>query len=173
LIENPHRFIRNQSLEVVNRKDDALFIGSQEGLREMGETKMTTSAMISSAKALSAALAILSTSGIATLAHADAPRFTFNAVEYMPRDQREAAAQAFVNQNITAGQPIAVALKTVEKAGAYCHGASADGSISCTHSSFERHPGQGFADVTWNVRIVTAADGSVAAATVDRSKAGN
>jgi hypothetical protein len=134
---------------------------------------MTNSAMISSAKALSAALTILSTSGVATLAHANAPKFTFNAVEYMSSDQREAAAQAFIGQNITAGEPIAVALKTVEQAGAYCHGVSADGAISCTHSSFERHPGQGFADVTWKVRIIPAADGSVAAATVNRSKTGN
>ena len=134
---------------------------------------MTKLAMISSAKAFSAALAILSTSGAATLAHAQAQKFSFNAVEYLPRDQRDAAAQAFISQNITAGEPVAVALKTVQKAGAYCHGADADGVISCSHSSFERHPGQGFADVTWKVQITPAANGPVAAATVDRSREGN
>lgn len=134
---------------------------------------MTKSMIFANVKAFGIGLAILSTSGVATLAHAQGEKFSFNAVEYLPHDQRQAAAQTFLSQNVTAGEPIAVALKTVEKAGAYCHGAAAGGVISCTHSSFERHPGQGFADVTWKVQITSAADGSVAAATVDRSKDGN
>lgn len=108
------------------------------------------------------------------VAHANAKPFSFGSVEFMPRDQREAAAQAFVANDLTAGMPIASALQVLKKADVYCRVPSVPGrAISCTHASFEQHPDDtGPVDVIWTVRVTPSADGTIGAATVSRSRYG-
>jgi hypothetical protein len=110
------------------------------------------------------------------VAHASIfPRvFSFNAVEFMPSDQRMPAAQAFVSQNVATGTPVPVALQVLRKAGAYCQTPrDAADAISCVHPSFQKHPDDaGTLDIDWVVRITPATDGTVDAATVKREVSG-
>jgi hypothetical protein len=108
------------------------------------------------------------------VARANAQHFSFNAVEFMPRDERETAAQTFISNNITTGLPIPVALRILSKAGADCGTPkTSDREISCTHPSFHQTPDDtGIVDVIWTVRIDPAADGTVTSATVNRSTYG-
>jgi hypothetical protein len=110
------------------------------------------------------------------VAHASIfPRvFSFNAVEFMPSDQRMPAAQAFVSQNVATGTPVPVALQVLRKAGAYCRTSKdAADAISCVHPSFQKHPDDaGTLDIDWVVRITPTTDGTVAAASVNREVSG-
>ncbi|HEY2052033.1 MAG TPA: hypothetical protein VGH03_22050 [Caulobacteraceae bacterium] len=119
-----------------------------------------------------AAVLALSTPLIAT--HGNAKSFSFRHVEFMSADQREAAAQAFVANDLSPGTPLDSALKTLKRANAYCQTPSvASEPISCTHVSFERTPDNaGIIDVVWTVRVTPAADGTVSNATVTRSRSG-
>lgn len=100
--------------------------------------------------------------------------FSFGSVEFMPRDQREAAASAFVADELPPGTPISTALHVLRKADAYCHAPRLpDGSITCSHYSFKQHPDDaGIVDVIWTVKVNPTADGTVASASVHRSKSG-
>jgi hypothetical protein len=120
-----------------------------------------------------AASALAAVTLIGGVAHASIyPRnFSFNAVEFMPSDQRQAAAQEFVAQNVTPGMPIAAAVQVLQKAGADCR--TSVEAVSCTHASFERHPDEaGTVDVTWKVQVTPTANGTVAGATVRRTTSG-
>ncbi|WP_158915143.1 hypothetical protein [Caulobacter sp. S45] len=109
----------------------------------------------------------------ASSALATPTRFTFESAEFMPLEQREPAARAFFAQNISVGMPVQAATQVVRKAGAFCRLPSAQGgAISCTHSSFEHRPGMSLDEITWKIQITPAADGTVAAASVSRTKAG-
>lgn len=100
------------------------------------------------------------------------PPFTFNAVEYMPRDSRTPAAEAFFAQAARPGAPVQVALANIRKAGAFCPASQGEGTITCTRQSFERPPGEHLDEVEWRVNITPDSQGRVAAASVVREKTG-
>ena len=100
------------------------------------------------------------------------PPFSFTSVEFMDRDQRLPAAQAFLARNLTPGMPMSAAVTILRRAGTYCH-APRDGVVTCTHSSMQRHPAEDLQDVTWTVKLTPASDGALGLATVSRAVAGN
>jgi hypothetical protein len=125
-----------------------------------------------SARGVKATVAVMVVSvSLAAAAHVNARPFSFAHVEYMPRDQRVPAAQAFVAKKLPPGTPIASALETLRRASASCRTPSASSEpITCTHASFEhRALSTELTDVTWIVKIIPSADGTVASATVQRS----
>jgi hypothetical protein len=134
--------------------------------------KMPTISKARGVKAI-AALA-LGSALLAAAAPVNAQPFSFDHVEYMPRDQRVPAAKAFVAEKLPPGTPIASALETLRKANATCRTPSASSEpITCTHRSFERHPnGADMVDVSWIVKVTPTAAGTVASATVRRSTNG-
>jgi hypothetical protein len=118
------------------------------------------------------ALLGLAATSAASQGHAQGT-FSFKSVEFLPREQRLPAVQAFVDQNVVVGQPIAPALEAIRKAGAYCPAPKAPHrTFVCTHSSFQRHPGAGLDDVTWRVRVRPADDNTIAVVAVSRTKSG-
>ncbi len=119
--------------------------------------------------AAAAAALALSSAGVAMAAP---PPFTFYAVEFESHDQRVPLAQAYVAQTMAPGEPMSAALAAARKAGARCRKPDASGSVTCTESSQQRPPGRGLDDVMWTVRLTSAADGTVANATVARTVAG-
>lgn len=133
---------------------------------------MIVNLKVRSMKALAAVLVTSASLAAAAAAHANA--FSFSGVEYMPRDQRVAAAQAFVADELTPGTPVPTALQVLRRADAYCRTPGQQGAtITCTHASFERHAeGADLVDVNWLVKITPSADGTVAKATVSRSTDG-
>ena len=98
--------------------------------------------------------------------------FSFHSVEFMDRDQRLPAAQAFVAGNLTPGMPMDGAVMVLRRAGAYCRKPQG-GVVSCIHSSMQRHPGQDLQDVTWTVVLTSTPSNTLAAATVSREVAGD
>ncbi|HEY1930168.1 MAG TPA: hypothetical protein VGG92_22080 [Caulobacteraceae bacterium] len=117
---------------------------------------------------------LVTSASLAAAAHVNARPFSFAGVEFMPRDQRVPAAQAFVAEKLPPGTPIASALETLRRASAFCGKQRAPTEpITCTHRSFDRHPlDPQLITVTWTVEIVPSADGTVASATVRRSTNG-
>ena len=129
-----------------------------------------------SARGVKAIAAMVVTSAsLAAAAHVNARPFSFAGVEFMPRDQRVPAAQAFVAEKLPPGTPIASALETLRRASAFCRTPHAPSEpIICTHRSFQRRPLETeLVDVTWTVEITPSADGTVARATVRRSTVGD
>ena len=114
----------------------------------------------------------LSASLLATAAAAAPQSFTFFGVQFAPRDQREPLAQAWITRAIPVGSPYAQALAEARKAGARCGRPQADGAVDCRASTLLHRPGEHLSDITWDVRLVPAADGTVAAATLVRTRAG-
>jgi hypothetical protein len=119
----------------------------------------------------SIAAVIVTTASLTAAMHASAKPFSFGHVEYMPRDQRVPAAQAFVAKKLPPGTPIASALEILRRADGSCRTPNAAGKpITCTHASFEHRPlSAELTDVIWIVKIIPSADGTVASATVQRS----
>jgi hypothetical protein len=110
----------------------------------------------------------VATAGSAALA---APAsFSFRSVEFLPADQRQPAAEAFMQRTVVQGMPLAQAVAALRSAGAYCHAPRA-GVVSCIHASTERHVGHDLTDVIWRIRL-TAPQGAVTAATLRRTTAG-
>jgi hypothetical protein len=112
----------------------------------------------------------LSFASLATAAMAGPSNFSFRAVEFMPRDQRQAAAQAFVTNHIPPGMPIAAAEAVVRRAGAYCRGdRDASGMVICSLTSMVAHSDQkSEEDITWLVQLTPDASGAVSNASVRR-----
>jgi hypothetical protein len=112
--------------------------------------------------------------GLTAVAAAAQQPFSFTAVEFMPRDQRLAAAQAFVAATAAPGTPIRVAEAALSRAGVYCHGGRVvNGVVSCTLTSVVGHSDEKSEnEVTWRVQITPDANGAVAAATVNRTTLG-
>jgi hypothetical protein len=108
--------------------------------------------------------------GLTTVAAAAQQPFSFIAVEFMPHDQKLAAAQAFVAANAAPGTPIRIAEAALSRAGVYCHGGRVvNGVVSCTLTSVAADSGNDSQhEVTWRVQITPDANGAVAAATVGR-----
>ena len=133
---------------------------------------MPTNRKARGAKAIAAM--IVTAASLAAAAQASARPFSFAGVEYLPHDERVPAAQAFVAEKLPPGTPIASALETLRRANAFCRRPRAPSEpITCTHASFDRHPLYAqLADVTWTVKVVPSADGTVARATVRRSTNG-
>ncbi|HEY2050201.1 MAG TPA: hypothetical protein VGH03_12735 [Caulobacteraceae bacterium] len=121
------------------------------------------------------AATIVIAASLAAAAQVNARPFSFAGVEFMSRDQRVPAAQAFVAENLPPGTPIASALETLRRARAFCRTPHAPSEpIICTHRSFDRPPlDSEFIDVTWTVKVIPTADGTVARATVRRSTVGD
>jgi hypothetical protein len=119
--------------------------------------------------AMTIALGAALTSGAAFAAEQP---FTFNAVEYMPRDSRTPAAEAFIARAASPGAPVQAALADIQKAGAFCHASQGDGAITCTRQSLERQPGEHLDEIEWRVNITPDAQGRVVAASVVREKSG-
>lgn len=97
--------------------------------------------------------------------------FSFRTVEFMPRDQREAAAAAFVGSAIRPGLSGSEARLRLRRAGLSCHRAIA-AQLACTTNSLERHPGHDLTDVVWTVSVSLGNDGNVVKASVARTTAG-
>jgi hypothetical protein len=107
---------------------------------------------------------------LAGAARAGAP--FFNGVEYLPRDQREPAAQAFVAGAAPPGRPLSTAVADIRKAGAYCRPAASTSDVTCVSRSLEHNPGEHLDEVSWTVRITPDAAGNVVSASVVREKSG-
>jgi hypothetical protein len=118
--------------------------------------------------------AMIFCSALATTSLAAAPRFSFIGVEFMPEDQRQPAAEAFVSANLAPGTPLATAEAALSRAGAYCgHGRRADGVIVCSLTSVVANSGEDSqGEVTWRVEITPDANGAVRTASVRRLTAG-
>lgn len=116
-------------------------------------------------------LAVLAAGVLSAAAGAAVPQpgpFSFDQVEFMPREQRDPAARAFLNQTVVKGMPMASAVAAVRRARTICHGHK-DGSVVCSHVSFRRPPGFALEDVSWDVRIYPDAKGAVDRFTVSRT----
>jgi hypothetical protein len=103
-------------------------------------------------------------------------RFSFRAIEFAPADERLPAARLYLDQRAAPGTPLPDAIAAVRRAGAHCGGhPRPDGAIRCrfampaSNSFADMPPG----DITWTVRLLPAADGRIAQATVTRERIGN
>jgi len=116
----------------------------------------------------------LSTALLICDSSAAAPKkFDFYGVEFMPREERVPAAKKFLDRHVKPGMPIGAAIDVVSKAGTACGPAPAHGGVvQCSTHSVQRHPGLAVQDVTWQVRIDVAPDGTVVGATVTRTTTG-
>ena len=114
---------------------------------------------------------LLVAAALLTAAQTSKP-FTFFGVQFAPREQREPLAQAFVAQAMPVGSPFPAALERARRAGARCDRAGADGVVDCRASTLQKQPGEHLSDITWNIRLAPAADGTVAAATLTRVRSG-
>jgi hypothetical protein len=103
---------------------------------------------------------------------AEARGFSFRSVEYMPRGQRETAAEAFIAANITPGMPMSAARSVLREAGTFCD-ASTGGGMSCSKTSIVAHSDQGTEeDIQWVVLVTPDASGNVSSASVRRTSSG-
>ena len=98
--------------------------------------------------------------------------FNFNNVEYMPIEQREPAARAFLAQAVPLGTPLPMAKTTLEHAGAFCP-AAMNGALHCSYSSMQRHPGEDEQDVIWKIEVQGGGVGRAQTASVTRTIRGN
>ena len=98
--------------------------------------------------------------------------FTFFGVQFAPREHREPLAQAFVARAMPVGSPFPAALARAKRAGARCGRPGPDGVVDCRASTMQKRPGEHLSDITWNIRLAPAADGTVAAATLTRTRSG-
>jgi hypothetical protein len=99
--------------------------------------------------------------------------FSFRSVEYMPLEQREPRARAFLREQVPLGLPVATAVARVRRAGATCRPETLpDHTIRCSYTSIERLPDEQLDDITWVVEITSGADRTVVAASVRRRKSG-
>ena len=97
--------------------------------------------------------------------------FSFEAVEFMPLEQREPAVQAFLAHRVTPGMPIEQARRVLRHAGAFCSPLEGE-TLRCMHSSMQRHPGESLQDVTWQVTVLADGAGLVQTVHATRSVAG-
>lgn len=103
-------------------------------------------------------------------------RFSFRAIEFEPRETRLPAAQAFLARVAAPGTPVAVAVRAIERADAACRTPrAADATIVCYSSRpSQRSDEDGLLDdITWTIRLRRGADGTVAAADVERRRYGS
>lgn len=122
-------------------------------------------APLAAAAALSLPLAL----GIASPAEAQG-RFTFRGVEFIASDERIAAAQAFVAQQLPKGLPIPEAVRRLKRADAFCKGYQpADAELKCQSSMVVHPTGLELGEVTWTVRLTQDGQGLLANAIVERS----
>lgn len=120
--------------------------------------------------AAAAALGLSLVPGVASPAEAGQGRFTFRGVEFMPSDERTAAAQAFVAQQLPTGLPIPEAVRRLKEADAFCKGShAADAQLKCQASMVVHPTGLELGDVTWTVRLTQDSQGLLANATLERS----
>jgi hypothetical protein len=104
---------------------------------------------------------------------AHAYKFSFRGVEFMPRDQREPAARAFVAQHAAPGASMNAAIDAIKMAGAHCsYSVGTKDAIVCTASSLQRHPGEDLTDIQWKVIIFPSANGTVDHTAVVRTRSG-
>ncbi|MGC1304672.1 MAG: hypothetical protein WA840_20060 [Caulobacteraceae bacterium] len=116
----------------------------------------------------SAALLVLA----ATTAAAE-PSFSFHTVEYLPLEQREAAAKAFLADKAQAGTSMQAAVQALRTAGAHCSAPRAGSAVvPCMSSSLERDPGGDMSDITWRIDLTPSSQDTVASAAVTRTRAG-
>lgn len=127
-----------------------------------------TALIANSRKTTLAGVAAVGLALAASAATASTSHFTFIGAPYLSDGDPLAEAQAYIARNVTPGMPMPLARRIVAKTGAYCASARpGDGVVHCTAETFQRVPGA-FSDVVWTVRIVPAADGAVATASVSR-----
>ncbi len=99
--------------------------------------------------------------------------FSFRSVEYLPLEQREPSARAFLRDQVRPGMPVAAAVARVRRAGATCRPELfRDHVIRCSFTTPEQLPDEHLGDITWVVEITSSADRTVVAASVRRQKAG-
>ncbi len=108
---------------------------------------------------------------VAGAASAAPGSFSFRSVEYLPQDEREAAAQAFIGAQVTSGMPVATAVDILRKAGTDCS-AVQSGQVRCSFTSAEQRPDEDLGDVSWIVLITPTADKTVSSASLQRIRTG-
>jgi len=127
-----------------------------------------TTFIANSLKTALAGVAVVGLALTASAATASTTHFTFIGAPYQFDGHPMAEAQGYIARSVKPGTPMPLARKMVAKAGAYCAPSRrGDGVVDCTAETFQRVPGA-FSDVVWTVRLVPAADGTVASATVSR-----
>jgi hypothetical protein len=131
---------------------------------------MKTSKKIAS-RAAAAALGLSLALGLASTAQAGQSRFTFRGVEFIPSDeQRTAAVQAFVAEQLPSGLPIPEAISRLRKADAACEAhPQANAQLKCQFTMLVHPTGLELGAVYWTVRLTQDSQGLLANATVERS----
>jgi len=125
---------------------------------------------------ISRTIAVVSTTFASLLFYtelASADSFSFPSAEFMPGDDGMRAAQSFMRDQLPPGLPMSVAIARAERAQVSCHIPTIrDAAVTCEYFILARPVGGDLGENIWTVKLFPEPDGTLADATVSRTRAG-
>jgi hypothetical protein len=104
---------------------------------------------------------------------ARAAAFTFPDAEFMPGNDGTRAARSFMEDQLTHGLPMSLAIARVEKARASCHVPAGDTEmVTCEYFVLAHPVGGDLGENIWTVHLIPDSNGTLDDATIARTRAG-